>query len=271
MDTIKPFICGFFAGIFESIVEYPFDVMKTHIQTKGYNGIFDCANNLYYNEGIKGFYYGYSARVCSCVISGSVLFGTNEYFKKILGARKRGLTKEFLGAAGLTGCVETLLYCPIDLVKSRMQIKIDGNLNFRNNTLSIYKKSGFKGFYKGIWVPTLWKEGIGNMFYFGTYEVASNYLKKNGCNKWIASMLSGGLAGTAYWVVFPIDTIKTMKQTDNKLAPRHINSFTSMINIYNNYGIKRLYRGITSVIIRAWPANMALFLGYEMMKNILCV
>ena len=78
MDTFKFFFAGFFAGLVESVVEYPFDVMKTHTQTRGYDNIFICATNLYQMGGISTFYYGYTARVFSCVISGSVLFGTND-------------------------------------------------------------------------------------------------------------------------------------------------------------------------------------------------
>ena len=76
------------------------------------------------------------------------------------------------------------------------------------------------------------------------------------------------MAGSAYWVVLPIDTIRTMKQTNNKLAPRNVNSLYSMMNIYKNYGVSRLYTGLTPVLIRAWPANMVLFSCYELMKDV---
>ena len=87
-------------------------------------------------------------------------------------------------------------------------------------------------------------------------------------NKWIASIISGGFAGCAYWVIFPIDTIKTMKQTDNKLAPRNVNSFLSMIRVYKQFGIRRLYKGLPAVLIRAWPANVVLFSSYELFKDL---
>ena len=84
-------------------------------------------------------------------------------------------------------------------------------------------------------------------------------------------MIAGGCAGTMYWVVYPIDTIKTLKQTESKLTPKNMNSFDCAINIIKYEGIARLYRGIPAVLARAWPANMTLFCGYEYMNQLLCI
>ena len=264
METIKYTIAGFFAGIFESGFEYPFDVIKTRTQTSNMSSV-NCIKSILKNEGYLAFYYGYTARLCACAISGSLLFGTNEYFKSILHVKKGEIS---LNAGFLTGCVEAIVYTPIDLVKSRMQIKLYGNLTFKQNIKKIYYKEGLIGFYKGIFGITVLKEGIGNCFYFGTYELVSSKLKENKMNKWIASIIGGGCAGSMYWIILPIDTIKTLKQTESNIAPKNGNSLNIGLNIIRKFGIKRLYQGFGPVLIRAWPSNMSLFLGYEFMKDL---
>jgi hypothetical protein len=107
--------------------------------------------------------------------------------------------------------------------------------------------------------------------YFGTYKIVSTNLKNNNVNPWISTMIAGGCAGSMYWVIYPIDTIKTLKQTENKLTPKNMNSFNCAINIIKHEGIPRLYRGFPSVLVRAWPANVTLFCGYEAMNKILCI
>jgi solute carrier family 25 (mitochondrial iron transporter), member 28/37 len=271
LHTLKSTIAGLFAGIVESCVEYPFDVVKTRTQTITNLNSYQCARQMLKEEGIKSFYYGYTARIGMCATSGGLLFGANEFFKMKLNVNKEKLSYNFFIASFLTGCVEAFVYTPLDLVKSRMQIKLYSNLNFRENIKLIYQKEGIVGFYKGLIFPTILKDGIGNCFYFGTYHIVSTNLKKNNVNPWISTMIAGGCAGTMYWVVYPIDTIKTLKQTESKLTPKNMNSFDCAINIIKHNGIARLYRGIPSVLARAWPANVTLFCGYEYMNQLLCI
>jgi solute carrier family 25 (mitochondrial carnitine/acylcarnitine transporter), member 20/29 len=271
LHTLKATIAGLFAGVLESVVEYPFDVVKTRIQTITNDNSYQCARKMLKEEGIKSFYYGYTARIWACAASGGLLFGSNEYFKMKLNVNKDKLCYNFFLASFLTGCVEAVVYTPLDLVKSRMQIKLYGDLNFRANANLIYQKEGIAGFYRGLILPTIFKEGIGNCFYFGTYKIVSTYLKNNNINPWISTMIAGGCAGSMYWVIYPIDTIKTLKQTENKLAPKNMSSLSCAINIIKQEGFCRLYRGYPSVLVRAWPANVTLFCGYESMNQILCI
>jgi len=68
LKSIAPGISGVVAGLAFWIPIYPIDVIKNRIQTDGfnksamkYNGMFDCAKQLYKSDGILGFYRGFNA------------------------------------------------------------------------------------------------------------------------------------------------------------------------------------------------------------------
>lgn len=74
-------------------------------------------------------------------------------------------------------------------------------------------------------------------------------------------ILSGGCAGIAAWLpCYPQDVIKSVIQSnESKLT---IPQATS--KIYKTSGFKGFFKGFTPTMIRAFPANAATFLGYEL-------
>lgn len=63
----------------------------------------------------------------------------------------------------------------------------------------------------------------------------------------------------------PFDTIKSIVQTQTEDIPVR----AVIRNIIDRVGYHGLYNGLGVVLIRAFPANAALFLGYEVARNIL--
>lgn len=120
------------------------------------------------------------------------------------------------------------------------------------------------------------------------YEAIQNYSKKqSGSDVSLAvTLFAGGSAGIGYWLVgMPADVLKSRLQTGKKtnlilqcvtfwiFAPLKI---TAPEGTYKN-GIRSvfkelmvkdgplaLYRGITPIMIRAFPANAACFFGIEL-------
>lgn len=78
---------------------------------------------------------------------------------------------------------------------------------------------------------------------------------------------SGGLAGMLGWTVaMPFDVPKTNVQSryDTKVLGSYI---PELARIARERGIAGLYSGLGPTLIRAFPANAALFLGVEMGKR----
>lgn len=79
--------------------------------------------------------------------------------------------------------------------------------------------------------------------------------------------ISGGFAGMLGWTVaMPFDVPKTNVQAswNTKVVGSYI---PEMVRIGRERGIVGLYNGLGPTLVRAFPANAALFLGVEMGKK----
>jgi ornithine carrier protein len=73
---------------------------------------------------------------------------------------------------------------------------------------------------------------------------------------------AGAIAGVAYNIcMYPADTIKSVMQTN--AATLSMDSQSVARTIYAQYGLRGFYRGVTPTVLRAMPANAALFYSYE--------
>lgn len=98
---------------------------------------------------------------------------------------------------------------------------------------------------------------------------ALKWLQQNGC-EWDNATCSGaarGLAGMLGWTVaMPFDVPKTNVQSrwDTKVVGSY---FPEFARIVRERGVAGLYHGLGPTLVRAFPANAALFLGVEMGKK----
>ena len=78
---------------------------------------------------------------------------------------------------------------------------------------------------------------------------------------WRLSVAGGLAGGIATFIIYPIDTLKTIMQTDLSRGPRK--KFLSSDMILNP---KRMYAGILPAVIGAIPSSAIYFGGYEFTK-----
>lgn len=107
----------------------------------------------------------------------------------------------------------------------------------------------------------------------GAYFVAYEFFKRrfaseDGKVNVGATLVSGGLAGICNWLVsIPPDVIKSRIQTSP--AGTYSGLLDCSRKLIAEEGILSMYRGIGPVMLRAFPANAACFVGYEFAMNIL--
>lgn len=102
--------------------------------------------------------------------------------------------------------------------------------------------------------------------YFLTYE----YVKKDMQTRWgtdggkalLGTIFAGGMAGIANWAIaMPADVLKSRLQT----APA--GTYNGIRDVFaelmRKEGPLALYKGITPVMLRAFPANAACFIGFD--------
>jgi len=124
----------------------------------------------------------------------------------------------------------------------------------------VYKTHGLRGFYSGFCAQIMRDIPFYSSF-FGTYEILCQTFRKY--TAWDQSsiyFISGGLAGQVGWAVsIAPDSVKSKIQThDHKLY-----ILDTARSIYRTQGIRGFFVGIEVAILRAFPANAALFVGYE--------
>jgi solute carrier family 25 ornithine transporter 2/15/solute carrier family 25 carnitine/acylcarnitine transporter 20/29 len=74
----------------------------------------------------------------------------------------------------------------------------------------------------------------------------------------------GGMAGMAAWsVIFPFDSIKSRMQS----GAVKTGMVDTIVSMWRKGGATPFFRGWSAAVLRAFPANAALFLGVEMSRK----
>lgn len=138
---------------------------------------------------------------------------------------------------------------------------------------NVLRTNGPLGFYQGL-TTTIVREIPGYFCFFGGYELSrSMFAQHMGRDKEhigvVPLMISGGFGGACLWlVVYPIDCVKSRIQVLS-LAGKQEGFLKTLMGILRNEGVAPLYSGLTSTMIRTFPANGALFLAYEVSRKIM--
>jgi len=281
-DPVKEFFAGGFGGSCLVLVGHPLDTIKVRLQTMPeaipgkaslYSGTFDCAKKTIANEGFKGLYKGMAAPLIGVTPMYAVCFlgfGIGKQLQTPKHPNGEYSLSQIFTSGLLAGVFTTGIMAPGERIKCLLQVQAAGVAEKKyNGTLDcvkkLYKEGGIRSIYKGTFA-TLLRDVPASGVYFATYE----WLKKAmadpnnpGSLSPVRTVCAGGMAGIANWIVaLPVDVGKSRFQT----APegRYKNLFEVYSEMIKKDGIRVFYKGFTPVILRAFPANAACFLGYEM-------
>ncbi|KAB0377977.1 hypothetical protein FD755_009555 [Muntiacus reevesi] len=254
ISPLKNLLAGGFGGMCLVFVGHPLDTVKVRLQTQPpslpgqppmYSGTFDCFRKTLMREGIRGLYRGMAAPIVGVTPMFAVCFFGFGLGKKL----QQKHPEDIQASSG-----ETKYAGPLDCAKK------------------LYKEAGIRGIYKGT-VLTLMRDVPASGMYFMTYEWLKNIFTPEGKSVNELSvpriLVAGGFAGIFNWAVaIPPDVLKSRFQT----APpgKYPNGFRDVLReLIRDEGITSLYKGFNAVMIRAFPANAACFLGFEVAMKFL--
>lgn len=297
-EAVKDIIVGAIAGTIGKTIEYPFDTVKVRLQSQPdhlpprYTGPLDCFRQSLRAEGIPGLYRGISAPLFGAAIEASSLFFSYRIaqtaFRSLLRQETQINEKLPLGTlvacGGASGAFTSLLLTPIELVKCQMQVPLSSS-SFRGRgpisiIASVFRHNGVFGFWHGQ-LGTLIRETGGSAAWFGSYECVSALFRK--CNSRTISpltseldsqaalamyqqLLAGATAGVLYnFLFYPADTIKSRMQTEevNARASGRLTFWASGKALWQQQGIRGMYRGCGITVGRAAPSSALMFAVYE--------
>lgn len=277
----KYFISGGFGGVCTVLAGHPMDTIKVRLQTMAlpkpgeqalYRGTWDCFSKTIKREGFFGLYKGMSAPLTGVApIFAISFFGFGLGKKLIKGDKDEVLTKPQLFAAGaFSGIFTTSIMAPGERIKCLLQIQQSGTAAPKYSGMvdcakQLYLEGGIRSIYKGS-IATICRDVPASGMYFMTYEwVKEALVPPNATDqyKMLITIFAGGCAGIANWLVgMPADVLKSRLQT----APQgtYPNGMRDVFKqLMKNEGPTALYKGVTPVMIRAFPANAACFVGFE--------
>lgn len=275
-------VAGIFGGCAGKAVEYPADTVKVKLQAQGntgtsYTGPLDCVRQTLRSEGIRGLYTGLPVPLIGSMAEMAVLFTAMGRIKRIVAkdAEKPTLTETCFAGAG-AGICATFVLTPVELVKCRLQTgTYEGGGGAFAAVHQAVRSEGIRVLYKGF-LGTLLREVPGTAAWFGMYEWTLGQLTAGDAQDeepaaWKV-IAAGGAGGMGYWGAFyPADTVKTEMQTRSTAhlgkgasAPSFLQTFAA---IYRNSGLRGLYAGLGPTLLRAIPANAAVFYVYDLVSR----
>ncbi|KAJ8410552.1 hypothetical protein AAFF_G00194560 [Aldrovandia affinis] len=286
ISPLKNFVAGGVGGACLLFAGHPLDTIKVRLQTQPrasrsqyvlYTGTYDCLRKTLLKEGVLGLYKGMAAPLVGVAPMMAISFFGFGLGKQLLQPdHSTPVTYPQIYLAGmLAGVFTTVIVTPGERIKCLLQVQSSsGQLKYvgpLDCAVQLYKEQGIRSVYKGT-VLTLIRDVPSSGLYFLTYEYMKNCLTPEGQSVNQLStpriLLAGGLAGIMNWVVaLPPDVLKSNFQTaveGRYKGLRHV-----VMELIQEEGTRALYKGFSAVMLRAFPANAACFLGFEVTVRIL--
>eukprot|EP01064_Diplonema_japonicum_P015010 TRINITY_DN2277_c2_g1_i1.p1 TRINITY_DN2277_c2_g1~~TRINITY_DN2277_c2_g1_i1.p1 ORF type:complete len:289 (+),score=72.18 TRINITY_DN2277_c2_g1_i1:50-916(+) len=280
-DAVKDVTAGTISGMCSKLIEYPFDTVKVrlHTDTTGrYKGALDCLKSTFSEEGLKGIYRGVGSPIAGAMAENATLFwaygmaqrNVKSYYN--MGEKDQLSLTQLALCGSASGVAVSHVLSPVERVKCLMQLQEIGLTktkysNFVQCAIGTIKEGGIANLYKGH-TSMLLRELPGNAAWYGCYEsFCKLFCNYRSCTKddlpssYIA--LAGALGGCAYWsAFFPADVV------GSRMRGADATSFSATFKeIYATQGVRGLYNGWGITMIRAFPANAAIFAVYEKVRK----
>ncbi|XP_076468851.1 mitochondrial carnitine/acylcarnitine carrier protein-like [Babylonia areolata] len=285
----KDFVAGGIGGVCCVVAGHPLDTIKVRLQTMPkpvagqkplYSGTFDCARQTVVHEGVRGLYKGMSAPLAAVAPMFAICFFGYGVGRRLQQTHpEEELTYAGVFKAGmLAGVFTTVILAPGERIKCLLQIQQAAEVKDRKYSgmvdcaRQLYREGGVRSVYRGS-AATLLRDVPASGMYFMSYEWLQHVLRPAGQSQEELSisrtLFAGGMAGVFNWTVaIPPDVLKSRLQT----APqgKYPNGIRDVAReLLREDGILALYRGVTPIMLRAFPASAATFVGYELTIKLL--
>lgn len=276
---LKSFLAGGLGGMCLVFVGHPFDLVKVRLQTsKGeFSGAMDVVKKAIATDGIRGLYRGMVPPLLGVTPIFAVSFWGYDMGCRIV-RNFAGLDSSAplsLSQAAIAGFISaiptTAIMTPVERLKVMIQMPNSPYKSLGQAFRGAWTEGGVRSLFRGG-VATLVRDGPGSMAYFAAYEWFKRMLTPAGSSPSSLSpgavMFAGGMAGIANWAVaIPPDVIKSRIQS----APA--GTYSGFLDCARKTvaaeGPGALFKGLGPVMLRAFPANAACFLGVEASKQFL--
>ncbi|KAF9932355.1 hypothetical protein FBU30_008335 [Linnemannia zychae] len=301
------FLAGGTGGMAGALVTSPLDVVKTRLQSSLYHssksaagtavsrsGIASVAGHIkdtclflgqiYSKEGPRALYKGLGPNLVGVIPARAINFATYGNGKKFYTDLNGGKETAFvhLSSAATAGVVTATMTNPIWLVKTRMQLQVEGVRQYKNSfdcVFKILKSEGIRGMYRGLSASYLGvAEGtIQWVIYEHLKTSLAERRKLRGAStgyviggkdieEWAHFL---GAAGTAKFIAsaitYPHEVLRTrLRQVPVGNEPAKYTGLKQTFQlVLKEEGVAALYGGLTAHMMRVVPNAAIMFFCYE--------
>mmetsp|Transcript_21346 Transcript_21346/g.69102 ORF Transcript_21346/g.69102 Transcript_21346/m.69102 type:complete len:330 (+) Transcript_21346:1499-2488(+) len=170
---------GALAGMTGTALTHPLDTVRLRLAlpNSGYTGMFNAFSTMYRTEGIAALYKGLPATLAGIAPYAACNFATYDIIKKAyydhMQLPDSKLANMGLGASA--GIMAATVCYPLDTVRRRMQMKGAHYTSMLDALVTIARKEGVQGFFKG-WSANTIKVAPQNAIRFVSYEMLKQLL-----------------------------------------------------------------------------------------------
>lgn len=282
LRTVHFFISGAIAGTVSRTVIAPYDRVRILLQLRRADTLWSAFRDIYLADGVAGYFRGNGINCVRAFWSKGLLFGLNDTFKQFLSqiASKWSLNPKSaafsLLSGSLAGTTTQLMTYPLDVIRTRVS-GCFGTSKYKGlirTFLVMLHEEGPTSLYKGI-TPTLWGgvayEGVKFLAYDKCREWCQRKQREGALPQWVnVAPVAGAMAGViAIAVTHPNDTVRRRMQfAGSAESTVHFrNTLHAYRYIVTHEGVRSLYRGMASGLLRTVPGAAVQFGIYQGLKD----
>ncbi|AET39793.1 uncharacterized protein Ecym_4781 [Eremothecium cymbalariae DBVPG len=276
-SRIMGFVAGMCSGIAKNAVGHPFDTIKVRLQTSQnecrFKDPLDCISQTFKNQGIRGFYLGFTPPLFGWIIMDSVMLGCLHNYRMLLHkyvyphSEKLPLSGCILSGM-MAGWSVSFIAAPVELVKAKLQVQYDASTTKYKGPIDVLKKTymvqGISGIYKGLVSTMIFRTNF--IFWWGSYELLTRWFNKHTNMSTVAiNFWAGGLSASfGFWTMaYPSDVVKQVILCGDKYNGSLTSWRTAVVDIWRSKGINGFFKGFMPSFLRSFPANAAALAAFE--------
>ncbi|KAF5270656.1 hypothetical protein FQA39_LY01394 [Lamprigera yunnana] len=241
-----------------------------------------CLKHIVKNEGPLALFKGLGPNLVGVAPSRAVYFLTYSQAKLFWNTCLPTETPiVHILSASCAGFMACTLTNPIWFVKTRLQLDLnkENRMTVKQCVAQIYRKSGIKGFYKGITASYM---GISEtIIHFVIYEAvkakliehrvknAREYDTTKNYKDFLEFMMAGGISKTiASCLAYPHEVARTRLREDGN---KYNKFWQTLALVAKEEGIRGVYRGLGTQLVRQIPNTAIMMATYEAVVYLLSV
>mmetsp|Transcript_27825 Transcript_27825/g.28071 ORF Transcript_27825/g.28071 Transcript_27825/m.28071 type:complete len:276 (+) Transcript_27825:72-899(+) len=259
------------SGVTGMGVVYPFDIVKTSLQTRPSSGagfvksVMSTAQAIISSNGVRGLWRGFTATAAGIAPEKGICFAVNDWIRDYCSSKHPGI-KLSLGEEIFSGTAAGILSLSITVPYEHVKIKLQ--IAPSKNVSQVINEIGVMNTYRGL-MATFIRDVPFFFVYFPLYFQVKTFqmsFYQTDKEPFHVGLIAGSIAGTVGGALTtPGDMVKTLIQKGNK----QVSTIGTFRKVVRREGVTALFKGCGSRSIIIGASFGIISAVYELQKKLL--